>query len=492
MLLRFILQSATLALCLLPAAAFADTTIGANLRPNSLTISEVFVGRAAERADLHVGDVLLAADGQPLATYADLRAFLSSAAPGRTVSFTVFRSGAAITVPITLEQRDGDTAAPPAPIEPVSRTEDACSGSGKSVAGKVAAKACVEGLIAASDTLRAQGRSAEARITLERARSYEHFLSFGQQFSESSKIITRLDQLSAESASLPGNDDNGIADNRPGSPVSNGYSPPASYPRAEASVSDGDSKDTNLPQISLLLNEAMEQENVKHFARSCELFHSFYIAQPSYASLGPVEHAALDAMRRKLDPDGLMREMSAAQADPEATPATICSFAFTVYAMYFHDGNRAGSARSSELAMREYANAHGPAAPTATIPAPQVSRGGTLTPGKYGCSTFGGSIQLHGGGSTFTGGLTAAGNLTITGDTYSFDDGGSAPFGGKYRLNLDNKSVRFDGVLAHAFARLSAPSTDGVPSINFPQEENRTAIDGHPLAGGPMSCYHQR
>lgn len=234
------------------------------------------------------------------------------------------------------------------------------------------------------------------------------------------------------------------------------------------------------------LKDAFDAASAEHYGRACTAFHEFYSAYPRYADVGAIDQKALDAMRKVLSPADVMHDIDNL-SDPSVTPAQLCTGAFTAYVLYLHDGDRVGSVESSALGRREYeaSLAAAPAAP----PSGEVS---SLVPGRYACSTFGGSIELHGNGSTFSGGLSAGGTISISGNRYAFGVGEDAQaYRGRYTVEPSTKRVRFDGILAHAFARLSNPSTDGVPSISFPYEQNRAAIDGHRLAGGPMSCYHQ-
>lgn len=70
-----------------------------------------------------------------------------------------------------------------------------CAAADKSPDGKAAAKSCVDGLINKGDKLSATGHNLDARTAYESARSYEHFLSLGDQFKESSRILNRLQKL---------------------------------------------------------------------------------------------------------------------------------------------------------------------------------------------------------------------------------------------------------------------------------------------------------
>lgn len=132
-------------------------------------------------------------------------------------------------------------------------------------------------------------------------------------------------------------------------------------------------------------------------------------------------------MRKEINPDELMHDLTGAQSEADATPAMIYTYAFTAYVSSFHDGNQAGSQRSAALALSNYTPLH---VPKPQVPAQPQTTAGTarkLTPGRYSCANFGGSIQLGGGGSTFQGGLSASGNMTLTGNHYSFDVGASGP-----------------------------------------------------------------
>lgn len=51
------------------------------------------------------GDVIIAADGTPIESYADLQIFLSEQPPGTTVSFSVLRNGETVEIPVELAPR---------------------------------------------------------------------------------------------------------------------------------------------------------------------------------------------------------------------------------------------------------------------------------------------------------------------------------------------------------------------------------------------------
>jgi 2-alkenal reductase len=53
------------------------------------------------------GDVIVAMDGQPMAGFEDLSAFLQQAEPGQEVTLTLLRDGNQVKVPVTLAARSG-------------------------------------------------------------------------------------------------------------------------------------------------------------------------------------------------------------------------------------------------------------------------------------------------------------------------------------------------------------------------------------------------
>lgn len=122
-------------------------------------------------------------------------------------------------------------------------------------------------------------------------------------------------------------------------------------------------------------------------------------------------------------------------------------------------------------------------------PVSTISR---LPVGTYRCAVYGGSVMVYGGGthSSFTGGSTAGSNLILDGRTYRFGAPSLGYRTGAYTYDPSSGRVTFTGFLARAYAK--GISSFGTPAVNFPFARNRTALDGRPLAGGPMSCYYKR
>lgn len=80
-------------------------------------------GLPADLGGIEHGDVLIAVDGQPVASASDLRFMISRRQPGSTVDVTLIRGGETIVLPIELGDRDellapslGATAAPQRPV----------------------------------------------------------------------------------------------------------------------------------------------------------------------------------------------------------------------------------------------------------------------------------------------------------------------------------------------------------------------------------------
>ena len=91
-----------------------DREIRRQLGVAGLAVVKVEPGSAAEKAGLKpavlaadgepiVGDILQAVDGKAIATYDDFYAALNRHKPGETVTLTVWRNGATLKVPVTLE-----------------------------------------------------------------------------------------------------------------------------------------------------------------------------------------------------------------------------------------------------------------------------------------------------------------------------------------------------------------------------------------------------
>lgn len=67
-------------------------------RPTGLRIAEVVPGGPANQAGLRVGDLLLTADGKPVATAQDLQRLMFSESIGKPLAITVMRNGALVDV----------------------------------------------------------------------------------------------------------------------------------------------------------------------------------------------------------------------------------------------------------------------------------------------------------------------------------------------------------------------------------------------------------
>lgn len=63
-------------------------------------VNEIVAGSAADRAGLKAGDLVIAIDGQPIHSFADMQRIVSTR-PGETLSVTVTRAGDAVTLPVT-------------------------------------------------------------------------------------------------------------------------------------------------------------------------------------------------------------------------------------------------------------------------------------------------------------------------------------------------------------------------------------------------------
>ena len=69
--------------------------------PNGLYISLVEPDGPAAKADLRLGDILIAVDGDPITGKEDFQSKMESLLPGHPLQFTVFREDGEITVPLT-------------------------------------------------------------------------------------------------------------------------------------------------------------------------------------------------------------------------------------------------------------------------------------------------------------------------------------------------------------------------------------------------------
>lgn len=68
-------------------------------------VDAVQEGTGAEEAGVQSGDIIIAVDGEPLATMSQLVAEVRSRAPGDTVELTIVRAGEELTVDVTLSER---------------------------------------------------------------------------------------------------------------------------------------------------------------------------------------------------------------------------------------------------------------------------------------------------------------------------------------------------------------------------------------------------
>lgn len=73
--------------------------------PNGLYISLVEPDSPAAKADIQLGDILVAVDGQPITGKEDFQAKMDSLLPGHTLHLTIFRKDSEITVPLTLKEQ---------------------------------------------------------------------------------------------------------------------------------------------------------------------------------------------------------------------------------------------------------------------------------------------------------------------------------------------------------------------------------------------------
>ena len=78
-------------------------------------VAEAPPGGAAAEAGIVPGDVVLAVDGRPIASGADLAAKIGSMAPGTAVKITILRDGSERTIPVTLGELPGTPFKPAQP-----------------------------------------------------------------------------------------------------------------------------------------------------------------------------------------------------------------------------------------------------------------------------------------------------------------------------------------------------------------------------------------
>ncbi|MCL2357303.1 MAG: trypsin-like peptidase domain-containing protein [Defluviitaleaceae bacterium] len=80
--------------------------VSINIQPGAhqVQIATVNAGSAAERAGMLVGDVILSANGEPVLTFAQLRAILDTLTPGESAEFRVRRNGEELTLTVILDE----------------------------------------------------------------------------------------------------------------------------------------------------------------------------------------------------------------------------------------------------------------------------------------------------------------------------------------------------------------------------------------------------
>ncbi len=102
-------------------------------------LDEVEPGTPAAKAGLKRGDIVLALNGQPVASSGDLTAKIANSAPGTKVTLKVFRDGKTSEVPVTLEQL-------PASKEQAANEQQESGGNGSAAQGKAFEGVQVESL----------------------------------------------------------------------------------------------------------------------------------------------------------------------------------------------------------------------------------------------------------------------------------------------------------------------------------------------------------
>jgi serine protease Do len=71
-------------------------------RSGGALVNKITAGSGAEKADVHVGDVILAYDGHDIELSSDLPPLVGSTKPGKTADLKVFRDGKTLELPITV------------------------------------------------------------------------------------------------------------------------------------------------------------------------------------------------------------------------------------------------------------------------------------------------------------------------------------------------------------------------------------------------------
>ncbi len=105
-------------------------------RNSGVYVDSVFAKGAAAEADLRHGDIIIAVDGNPVATTSDLQEKIGRKRPGERVALTIDRGGKERQMNVTLKNREGTTTAVSAPapssavleqlglaVEPLSKEE---------------------------------------------------------------------------------------------------------------------------------------------------------------------------------------------------------------------------------------------------------------------------------------------------------------------------------------------------------------------------------
>jgi S1-C subfamily serine protease len=67
-------------------------------RRSGLQVAQVVADSPAARAGLHAGDIVVAVDGEPIATSTSIQALMVEGAIGRRIEVTVWRNGALVDV----------------------------------------------------------------------------------------------------------------------------------------------------------------------------------------------------------------------------------------------------------------------------------------------------------------------------------------------------------------------------------------------------------
>lgn len=92
-------------------------------RPGGALVSAVTAGSAAEKADIHIGDVIMSYNGRTIDRSSDLPPMVGATKPGTKVDLGVFRDGKTLTIPVVVGElpKDKNATATPGKSGPTAK-----------------------------------------------------------------------------------------------------------------------------------------------------------------------------------------------------------------------------------------------------------------------------------------------------------------------------------------------------------------------------------